>query len=292
MRVSNQTLYGMVKQNLGNITEALYKANKVVATGKRITDLSDDPVGLTQVLHIKADLSSMEQLGSNVTFGKSWLSASETALRNVQNLVSDTKAMAVQMASATIGAPERASAAMTVQNMLDEIVSLANTDVGGRFIFAGSNTDAAAFAVDGTYNGNNNPFTIKVGQASTVEVGRDGEAVFKSPGMDIFQTLTDFKTALENNDVGGIQTAIGQLGAFFDHVNTQISDVGSKTLRMQVKENIFQDIEISKMERLSQIEDADLAAAITDLKAKELAYQAALASSSRIMELSLTNYMG
>jgi flagellar hook-associated protein 3 FlgL len=60
---------------------------------------------------------------------------------------------------------------------------------------------------------------------------------------------------------------------------------------MQVKENIFQDIEISKMERLSQIEDADLAAAITDLKAKELAYQAALASSSRIMELSLTNYM-
>jgi flagellar hook-associated protein 3 FlgL len=195
------------------------------------------------------------------------------------------------MASATIGSPERASAAKTVQNMLEEIVSLANTDVGGRFIFGGSSTDAAPFAQDGTYNGDNNPFTIKVGQASTVEVGKDGEAVFKSPGMDIFQTMTDLKTALENNNVGGIQTAISELGEFFDHTNTQISDVGSKTLRMQVKENIFQDIEISKMERLSQIEDADLAAAIIDLKTKELAYQAALASSSRIMELSLTNYL-
>jgi flagellar hook-associated protein 3 FlgL len=291
MRVANQTIYGMVKQNLGNITEELFKTNQVVATGKRIQNLSEDPVGLTQALHIKADLSNMEQLGRNVSFGKSWLSASETALRNVQNLVSDTKAMAVQMASATIGSPESASAAETVQNMLEEIVSLANTDVGGRFIFGGSSTDAAPFAQDGTYNGDNNPFTIKIGQATTVEVGKDGAAVFKSPGMDIFQTLTDLKTALENNNVGGIQTAIGELGTFFDHMNTQISDVGSKALRMQVKENIFQEIEISKRDGLSQIEDADLAAAITELKAKELAYQAALTSSSRIMELSLANYM-
>jgi flagellar hook-associated protein 3 FlgL len=291
MRVANQTIYGMVKQNLGSITEELFKANKVVATGKRITNLSDDPVGLTQTLGIKADLSNMDQLGRNVTFGKSWLSATETALRNVQNLVSDTKAIVVQMASATIGAPERASAAETVQGMLEEIVSLANTDVGGRFIFAGSNTDDVPFAQDGTYTGDNDPFTIRISQASTIAVGKDGAAVFKAPGMDIFQTLTDLKTALENNNVGGIQTAIGELGSFFDHLNTQISDVGSKTLRMQVKENIFQDIEISKRERLSQLEDADLAAAITELKAKELAYQAALSSSSRIMELSLANYL-
>ena len=292
MRVANQTIYGMVKQNLANIAEDLVKANKVVTTGKRITDLSDDPVGLTQALHVKANLSNMEQLGRNINFGKTWLSASEGALRNVQNLVSETKATAVQMASATIGASERDSAAVTVQNMLEEIVSLANTDVGGRFIFAGSNTDTVPFAQDGTYSGDNNPFTIKVSQATSVAVGKDGEAVFKAPGMDIFQTLTDLKTALENDDVGGIQNAIEELDTFHDHMNTQISDVGSKVLRVEVKERIYEDIAISNRERLSKIEDADLAAAITELKAKELAYQAALSSSSRIMQLSLANYLG
>jgi flagellar hook-associated protein 3 FlgL len=291
MRVANQTLYGMVKQNLGNITEDLYQANRTVSTGKRITNLSDDPVGLTQVLHIEATLSNIEQLGRNITFGKTWLAASETALRNVQTLVSDTKALAVQMATSTMGSAERNAAAENVQNTLEEIVSLANTDVGGRFIFAGSKTDTAPFAVDGTYSGDNNPFTIKVGQVTTVDVGKDGEAVFKSPGLDVFQTLTDLKTALEGNDVGGIQDAIGELGAFFDDTNAQISDVGSKTLRMEVKENIFQDINISNTERLSAIEDADLATAITELKAKELAYQAALNSSSKVMALSLVDYM-
>jgi flagellar hook-associated protein 3 FlgL len=103
--------------------------------------------------------------------------------------------------------------------------------------------------------------------------------------------LTDLKTALENNDVGGIQDAIGELGAFFDYMSTQISDVGSKTLRMEVKEGIFRDINLSNTERLSAIEDVDLAEAITELKAKELAYQAALNSSSKVMELSLVDYM-
>ena len=291
MRVANQTIYGMVKHNLGNISEDLYQANQTVATGKRITNLSDDPVGLTQVLHIKATLSNIEQLGRNITFGKNWLAASETALRNVQTLVSDTKTLAVQMTTATIGSAERNAAAENVQNAMDEIVSLANTDVGGRFIFAGSNTDTAPFAVDGTYNGDNNPFSIKVGQVTTVDVGKDGETVFKSPGLNIFETLTDLKTALENNDVGGIQDAIGELGAFFDYMNAQISDVGSKTLRMEVKESIFQDINLSNTGRLSAIEDVDLAEAITVLKAKELAYQAALNSSAKVMELSLVDYM-
>ena len=73
MRVTNQALFSMVKLNLGKLTEDLAEANKTVASGKRISELSDDPVGLTQILHIKSDLSNMEQLGRNVTHGKAWL---------------------------------------------------------------------------------------------------------------------------------------------------------------------------------------------------------------------------
>ena len=56
----------LVKFNLANITEALSQANLVVATEKRINSLSDDPVGLTQVLNIKSSLDGIEQLGRNI----------------------------------------------------------------------------------------------------------------------------------------------------------------------------------------------------------------------------------
>jgi len=292
MRVANKTIYDIIKFNLGNITEELNRANKVVATGKRITELSDDPVGLTQALNIKSSLSNIEQLGRNISMGRSWLTASESALTQVQNQISDARALCVQMATATTGSAERASAAATVQNTLEEIVSLANTEVNGRYIFAGSKTDAAPFSRDNdtnvvTYNGDNKAFTIKIGRDATVEVGSDGEAVFG----DIFTTLSDLKDALEADDVSGIQAAMSNLDTHFDRISTKISEIGSKMLRMETKEKVFQDLNITNTERLSKIEDADITEAIMDLKAKELAYKAALASSARVMQLSLVDYL-
>ena len=292
MRVANKTIYDIIKFNLGNITEELNRANKVVATGKRITELSDDPVGLTQALNIRSSLSNIDQLGRNISMGRSWLTASESALTQVQNQISDARALCVQMATATTGSAERASAAATVQNTLEEIVSLANTEVNGRYIFAGSKTDAAPFSRDNdtnvvTYNGDNKAFTIKIGRDATVEVGSDGEAVFG----DIFTTLSDLKDALEADDVSGIQAAMSNLDTHFDRISTKISEIGSKMLRMETKEKVFQDLNITNTERLSKIEDADITEAIMDLKAKELAYKAALASSARVMQLSLVDYL-
>lgn len=295
MRVANKTIYDSVKFNLANITEDLQRANEVVATTKRINNLSDDPIGLTQVLNIKSSLSNIEQLGRNINLGKSWLTASESALTSVQDLISDTKALCVQMANATTSAENRAVAAVTVQGTLDGIVFLANTDVNGRYIFAGSQTDSAPFDQNGNYSGDDNAFTVKISKDATIEVGSDGAAVFQPSGAgasdDIFQTLSDLKTALEGNDISGIQAAMTELDTEFDHISTKISDTGSRMIRMEIKENILRDIEITNTERLSKIEDADITEAIVDLKAKEFVYQAALASAARVLNVSLVDYL-
>lgn len=294
MRVANKTVYDTVKLNLAHLTDELNKANEVVATGKRITRLADDPVGLTQVLNIKSSQSNLKQLGRNIAMGKSWLTSAESALTQVQGIISDTQALTVQMATATTGAAERASQAENVQNMFDELVSLANTVVSGRYIFAGSATDTAPFSQAGAYSGDHTPFSVKLGRTTTIEVGSDGSAVFQPSGAgasdDIFQTLSDLKAALQNNSVTGIQTAMTRLNAHFDSISSQISSTGAKTLRMEMKESIFQDLGLAYTERRSNIEDADIVEAIINLKSKELAYQAALSSASKVMNLSLIDY--
>ncbi len=295
MRVASKTIYDTVKFNLANITEELNKANNDVGTGRRIIGLSDDPVGLTQVLNIKSTLSGIEQLERNISMGKSWLIAAEGALAHVQNLISNAKALCVEMATSTTGAASRASAAEDIQGTFDEILSLANTEVNGRYVFAGSKTDTAPFSQGGTYNGDNNAFKVKIGKDTTVEVGSDGAAVFQPSGAgandDIFQTLSDLKDALENNNVSGIQVAMSKLDDHLDQISNKISDIGSKMIRMEIKEKIFQDLSLTNTDRLAKIEDADMAEAIIDLKSKELTYQAALASSARVMGLSLLDYM-
>jgi len=287
MRVANKTIYDAVIYNLASRTQEMNRANEIVSTGKRINNLSDDPVGLTQALNLKSAISNIDQMQRNISLGNSWLASSESALTNVEDIISDTKVLCIQMANATIGSEERLSAAGTVQNMFDEIISLGNTNVAGSYIFSGSKTDTTPFSSDGTYNGNDNAFTIKVGKDTTVEVGSDGEAIFE----DIFTTMDELKTALIANDVGGIENAMSDLEGHFDDISAKISDVGSKMNRMEVKEKILEDLNFANTDRLSQIEDADYAEAITRLTATEIAYQAALSSSAKIMTQTLMDYM-
>ncbi len=287
MRVANKSIFEAVKYQLGSISEEMSKASLVVATGKRVNKLSDDPVGVAQGLTIKTALANIEQLRRNISLGNSWLAVSESAMNQAQGIVSDLKALSVQMASATTGASQRTSAAQTVQNMRDEIVALANTEVGGRYIFGGTKTDTIPFSQDGTYNGNSDAFTIKSDKNATMAVGIDGSTVFE----DLFDTLNSFETALAANNISGIQNAMDDLDTGFETITNKISDVGSKMLRMEVRGKILEDMNLSNTERLSKIEYADIAEAIMNLKSVEFAYQATLASSSKVMGLSLVNYM-
>ena len=290
MRIANTMVYNMVRSNLGNITSDLNDATETAITGKRILNLSDDPIGVTKSLGIRSSLDGFEQVERAISLGNTWLTASENTLTQTQNLVTDTKTLAIQMANAPISPAERQSAAGIVQNTMEEIVSLANTKVDNRYLFSGSQTHTPAFTLDAdneaTYGGDSTPFSIKIGD-SKVAIGNAGDEIFSS----LFNTLKDFKTALEGDDIEGIQMAMEALEGDFDRLNNAISTVGTKMNRMDIKSTIYQDLTISETERLSGIEDADITEAITNLQQKQLVYQAALASSSKVMELSLVDYL-
>ena len=84
---------------------------------------------------------------------------------------------------------------------------------------------------------------------------------------------------------------MGNLDGHLDDISAKISDVGSKMNRMEIKNKIYQDLNFTNTERLSNLEDADIAEAVMNVKAAELTYQAALASSSKVMTLSLVDYL-
>jgi len=287
MRVATKTMYDLIRFNLAHITDDMNQANKVVATGKRINDLSDDPVGMANALEIKSNIANINQVSRNINMGKSWLIASEGALTNVQDMLSDTRALCVEMRTTTKSPADREAAAVNIQNVKEEIIALANTQVSGLYLFAGTNTEVPPFEVDGTYNGNNSPFAIKTANDTVMQIGADGEAVFG----DILTSLDDLIVHLQNNDVDGIGASIAIMEGHFSDITANISAIGSKTNRMEIKENILSELTISNTEQLSRIEDADIAEAVMNLKSVELAYQAALASSSSIMELSLMDYL-
>ncbi|MBN1903847.1 MAG: flagellar hook-associated protein FlgL [Deltaproteobacteria bacterium] len=298
MRVANKTIYDGTIRNLGMTSSGMVDANETVSTTKRINNLSDDPVGLVAVLGLRSSLSNLNQMERNISMGSSWLKASESALTQVNNILSSTKELTVAMSSGNTNASQRANNVDLVDGYLKEIISLSNSSTGGRYIFGGTNTDTIPFDFDAsgtqvTYAGNDTAFSINIGKDSVVPVGRDGEDVFGENWDDsnIFKTLMDLKTSLGSNDIAGIQGAMTKLDAHIKSVSGTISDIGGKTIRLNVKQEVVTDLKLTDTERMSELEDADLAAAVINLKSKELAYNAALSSSAKLMELSLVNFV-
>ena len=298
MRIANKSLYDSTIRMLGKVSTEMTDAYITVTTGKRINKLSDDPVGLVTVLDLKSSIANISQMQRNIDMGKSWLTSGESSLEQTEEILTATKEMCVQYSSANISAEERSNAVSIIDGYLKQIISLSNSKVGERYIFGGTNTDTIPFELNSdetlvTYNGNDNPFSLKIGSNSNIEVGRDGQEIFGSNWDDnnIFKTFIDLKTYLENNDIGGIQSTIDNLDSHLNTTGGVISDIAGKIIRLDIKENIINDLNITYSDRKSLIEEVDIAEAMIDLNSKEMAYQAALASSSKVISLSLVDFL-
>lgn len=298
MRIANKTLYDNIVQKLGRVTTDLMDAHEVVNTTKKINELSDDPVGLVTVLNLKSSLENINQMERNISLGKSWITAGETALSQVQDILSQTKELCVQMSSANVNPTERANAMSVVDGQLRQILSLANTQAGGRYIYSGTNTETIPFAFNGTetqvlYSGNDSAFSIMTSKDTNIEIGRDGEDIFGDNWDDnnIFKTLIDIKTHLQDDNVPEIQAAMNKLDAHLTTIRGAVSNGAGKMIRLNVREEIIQDLQLTYTNRTAELEEADITEAIMNLNAKELAYNAALNSASKVMKLSLVDYV-
>ncbi|MDP2799291.1 MAG: flagellar hook-associated protein FlgL [Deltaproteobacteria bacterium] len=298
MRITMNNIYGSIISNLDKLADDMRTLNETISSGRKYTTLSDDPVSLISALEIRSIIDETKQYERNVTYGISWTDSAEIALRQTDEIQSRAREIAVQMASATQSAATRASAAVEVGHLIEQMVALGNSQVAGEYIFSGQKTNISPFTYDSvagtvTYNGDEKDIDIRVGRNNSATINKNGKDAFMDGNetSNLFTYLIDLKEALEGNNVSGIQDSLGNLSDAADYINEKIADFGAKRNKLDMKIYIYAELRLSNTERLSDIEDTDLAEAILNLKTKEVAYQAALTAASKVMQLSLVDFM-
>jgi flagellar hook-associated protein 3 FlgL len=296
MRVSTQALYRGIEQRLMTLAVQLNRAEEKVATGKNMNRPSDNPVGLVSALGLRNSLSRLEQYRRNMDMGKIWLDLSGTAIEQATKVAQQAEAIALNLQDGTQAAEMRTTLANEVDLLLDQAVSLGNTQLAGKFIFAGYSTNTQPFTrtqVGGSdavqYNGDLSDFRIQVGPQESLEIGRNGQELFVN--SDFFNSLIRLKEAIENDDRTGIQQEAVRLQGIEDFFNAQMSDIGIRQGRILDKQDILKGLKLNFQNQIADLENADMAQAILDVKERQNAYEVALAASSKIMEVSLLDYL-
>ena len=168
--------------------------------------------------------------------------------------------------------------------------------MNGQYIFSGTKTDTIPYALDDstdpptvTYSGNDAAFAINTGTNSKTDVGTPGSDVFGDTGTgeDLFslQMQDDLKT----NGGAGLGDIMTALDSHYENTVNTISNIGIKTNRLDTKQSVISDTQLTLTTNRSNLEDVDLSKAITDLALKQTAYEAALSATSKIISINLAD---
>ncbi|MBR4741991.1 MAG: flagellar hook protein, partial [Desulfovibrio sp.] len=114
---------------------------------------------------------------------------------------------------------------------------------------------------------------------------------FQDDGKNLFEVVGNFIAYLETNNQNGCQESLAKLTSAEEYILTQSTKVGGLENRVDVAYNVLTSQKANLTERLSYAEDIDLTDLLVRMQQEQIAYQTVLQSASKIMSLSLANYL-
>jgi flagellar hook-associated protein 3 FlgL len=300
MRITNSLVTRDIIANVTGNSAKLNDAQNRVSTGLKVTTISDDPIAGTGIMQASSALRAVDQFRSNVQGVGSELDAEDTALGQVGDILTRAKELAAAQSGATASAASRTAAAAEVKQLIGQVVAIGNTKLGDDYIFGGANSaNTPPFdATQGpTYLSQQNgaPVTptgmrsVEIGAGQTMAGAHDGNTVFVQTGvLSSLQSLYDGLTA---NDPTQITTAMSAVDGAFNGVQTLVGDVGARQNQVDATVSSLDAYQQNLQTTKSNLSEVDIEQAMTEMVARQTAYQAAMLASSKVMGLSLVNYL-
>jgi flagellar hook-associated protein 3 FlgL len=218
-------------------------------------------------------------------------------LNTVVTLLQKASTLGVEGASTgTMNQNDLNSIATEVQGIGSEMLSLANTTYAGQYIFAGTKTSAPPYVADPTtgdisYVGNDQQNQVQIGTGLSVAATLPGSSLFSQTGANVFTALQSMVTALQAGDSTGISDAVTQVSAALTAVDNARTFYGNTVNELTSNESYLSQEKVNIAAYQNTLVGADPAAAVTAVQQTEYDYNATLAATAKMDQVSLLDYL-
>jgi len=141
------------------------------------------------------------------------------------------------------------------------------------------------------YQGDSGLKTIEIRDGQTVKTNLRGNEVFSGSTIDLFAAVKNFTAALNGNYGGGIAQAQADLDNAIQQVSEAQGDLGALTNRLDSTGDSLEQAKELVQASLRQNEDVDLVKVLSDLTEQQYTLQAITQAGSRILDISLMNFL-
>jgi flagellar hook-associated protein 3 FlgL len=286
---------------LSQIQKREQTAQQQLTTGLEINTVSDDPDQISNLLETRSQLAQTQQINTNLGLVTTEVNTAESTLQSSVSLVEQAETLGTEGASDTNTAATRTDLANSLGSILQQLVSNANTTVGGRYIFSGDSDQVAPYSIDLTqaspisaYQGAASTRQIQSPDGSQFSVALTAQDIFDSPNaqQNVFVSINNLRQALLNNDTTSITSSLADVESSDTFLNQQLAFYGNVQDQVSSATDYGQNYATQLQTQLSGIQDANEAESITNLTQAQTELQAALESEAQMPKTSLFDYLG
>ncbi len=296
----------MVEQVLANIEDRMKQiaeSQDQVASGRRVSEPSDDPAAAGELLRLHSEINRLEQYKRNIESGLSHLGATENALEAIRDVTIRARSLAVEGSNDVIDADGRRAIAEEVDQLLRELVSTANRKFGNRYIFGGTEIRQTPYqSVEGEngwleqvvpqFQESQSRIELLFGEGERVETSLTAQDTFNfGDGENLFGILFDLRQALTDNDGQAVGDILPRLDDALEALNGVTAMVGARINTANHMLDQSEDRNITLTDRIGDLGDVDIVEAMTRLNEDMVSYELALRMSAEAIQPSLVNFV-
>lgn len=300
MRVSEGGRLNSALRDLQTTSREMARMEEIVSSGKKLVRPSDDPTGAARATRLSGELRGIEAGERNATLVQGTLDAGDDALQALGGVLTRARELAVQASNGTLTSSDRLGMQAEVESLLQQALDISNRTFDGRSLFGGTATDRAPYRLDVAggvttvvYQGDDTARETPVGD-TTITVGQPGPGPFATQGgsAGALDALVALRDALASTDpAGNSRAALSGLDQAQNATSIALGDLGGRRAQLDAARDALGARSVLVQQLRSTIEDADLTTAISDLTARQAAYERGMAVIARVLKTNIFEYL-
>lgn len=281
---------------VNDLQQRLNKVQQQLSSGLKVNDASDAPDQVSAILELHAKIQQAQNVQDNLTAVKGESTTADQALSNGITLLDQAQTLGAEGIGINQNAQTRSTLASQVDDLIQQMVSLSQTQVAGRYIFSGDADQTPSYQYNANSptgvdrlqvssptrqveDANGNRFSVSL-SANQIFDARD--ASDKPTSGNVFAALNALKTALANNDTTGIENSLSTLQDASNYMNQQQGFYATVENRVDSAITDASNASVSLQQDLSNRQDADATQAIVEMQQYLTNLQAAMVSQAKI----------
>lgn len=328
IRITENQTAGSLLNSIMRNRRTFDKHSNEISTGLKVAEPGDSTYSGT-VSQLRSALERIDGYTARTKTVEGQLNYQQDVLSQATDLLIRAKEVAAQGANESNSTTERYALAEEIFELRDHMVSLANSQYQGQYIFHGAATDTPPFIEDTYTNGENKGLErwvydntqaghdtereVRVTDSLTVRVNTLGQETFENSILALERlgrSLQGYRTDTPPTAIGVPGTGVAYTAAEFEAQTTEIKtymdqldvareseiqpervNIAGRLKRLETAGSLLELSKVSTKEVLSQLQDADLTESATNMALAQTALEASLSITNRVLNLSILDFL-